>query len=181
MEYIQLLPSALPGDGALHNWVEAGADDDLRQQVGKRFVREDARRDDLTNALFEQPDSLMYVVVDSKVLHLAQGQNNWGQTVMSWSSKAMPSRPTPSKSWRNRYVPAGRSVETVNNLQLLLRYRRRQRVRQGANEGRIDTPPFYASRVPTVHHTMGGIMINAEAQVIGIDGEVIPAFTQPAR
>ena len=31
-------------------------------------------------------------------------------------------------------------------------------------------PPFYAARLwPRVHHTMGGLVINKEAQVIGFD------------
>ncbi|MCG8709543.1 flavocytochrome c [Brenneria sp. 4F2] len=37
------------------------------------------------------------------------------------------------------------------------------------------TPPFYAARLwPRVHHTMGGLAINKEAQVIGFDLKPIP-------
>ena len=37
--------------------------------------------------------------------------------------------------------------------------------------------PFYASlRTPTVHHTMGGIRINTQAQVLDESGEVIPGL-----
>ena len=39
----------------------------------------------------------------------------------------------------------------------------------------IDNGPFYAAgRVPTVHHTMGGVKINEYAQVIDENGSVIP-------
>jgi succinate dehydrogenase/fumarate reductase flavoprotein subunit len=35
----------------------------------------------------------------------------------------------------------------------------------------IDSPPFYATRLwPKVHHTMGGLHINSDAQVMHIDG-----------
>jgi succinate dehydrogenase/fumarate reductase flavoprotein subunit len=35
-------------------------------------------------------------------------------------------------------------------------------------------PPYYAIRLwPKVHHTMGGIQINAQAQVIGLDRQPI--------
>ncbi|MEG0752268.1 MAG: FAD-binding protein, partial [Angelakisella sp.] len=38
----------------------------------------------------------------------------------------------------------------------------------------IDNGPFYAApRVPTVHHTMGGVQINTDAQVLKADGSVI--------
>jgi flavocytochrome c len=37
--------------------------------------------------------------------------------------------------------------------------------------------PFYAARVwPKIHHTMGGVEINEKAQVIDLDGKVIPGF-----
>jgi flavocytochrome c len=37
--------------------------------------------------------------------------------------------------------------------------------------------PFYAARVwPKVHHTMGGVEINERAQVLDLDGAVIPGF-----
>ena len=41
----------------------------------------------------------------------------------------------------------------------------------------IDTAPFYAAaRVPTVHHTMGGVRINTNAQVLDENGNVIPGL-----
>ena len=41
----------------------------------------------------------------------------------------------------------------------------------------MDKPPFYASaRMPTVHHTMGGVEINLNAQVLDADGKVIPGL-----
>ena len=37
--------------------------------------------------------------------------------------------------------------------------------------------PFYASRVwPKIHHTMGGVEINEKAEVLDLDGNVIPGF-----
>ncbi len=39
------------------------------------------------------------------------------------------------------------------------------------------TPPFYAARLwPRVHHTMGGLAINRDAQVIGLDLKPIPGL-----
>jgi fumarate reductase flavoprotein subunit len=38
----------------------------------------------------------------------------------------------------------------------------------------IETAPFYASlRTPTVHHTMGGVEINTDTEVLDADGNVI--------
>ncbi|HLR91769.1 MAG TPA: FAD-binding protein, partial [Atopostipes sp.] len=39
------------------------------------------------------------------------------------------------------------------------------------------TPPFFASpRVPTVHHTMGGLQINLQTEVLNEVGEPIPGL-----
>ena len=44
-------------------------------------------------------------------------------------------------------------------------------------ENTIETGPFYApSFSPAVHHTMGGLEINGNAEVINTEGEVIPGF-----
>lgn len=41
----------------------------------------------------------------------------------------------------------------------------------------IDKPPFYASpRVPTVHHTMGGVEIDLKNHVLDKNGERIPGL-----
>ena len=41
----------------------------------------------------------------------------------------------------------------------------------------LDTPPFYASpRMPTVHHTMGGIEIDLMGHVLDAEGNIIPGL-----
>lgn len=37
-------------------------------------------------------------------------------------------------------------------------------------------PWYFAKKVPTIHHTMGGIRINENAQVLDKNGKVIPGF-----
>ena len=46
------------------------------------------------------------------------------------------------------------------------------KINNGINQG-----PFYAAeRMPTVHHTMGGVKINTSTQVINTQGDVIPGL-----
>lgn len=41
----------------------------------------------------------------------------------------------------------------------------------------LESPKFYAIEVtPAVHHTMGGVKINTDGEVIGENGQVIPGF-----
>ena len=147
MEYIQLLPLGTPGDGALHNWVEAGADEMIFvNKYGKRFVREDARCDDLTNALFEQPDSLMYVIVDSKCHTLTQGYNNWGQTADELVEQGYAFQADTLEELAAQIgVPADALVETVNNYNSYYDAGVDKEFGKELMKARIDTPPFYAS------------------------------------
>jgi len=42
---------------------------------------------------------------------------------------------------------------------------------------KIKDAPFYAvPEKPAIHHTMGGVEINVNAQVLGKDGKAIPGF-----
>jgi len=42
---------------------------------------------------------------------------------------------------------------------------------------KIEVAPFYATpRSPSLHHTMGGLQINDEAQVLDKNGKAIPGF-----
>lgn len=42
---------------------------------------------------------------------------------------------------------------------------------------KIEKAPFYATpRAPSIHHTMGGLLINPKAQVLDINGRVIPGL-----
>ena len=41
----------------------------------------------------------------------------------------------------------------------------------------VSKPPFYGIEVcPKIHHTMGGVKINTKAEVINVDGKVIPGY-----
>lgn len=41
----------------------------------------------------------------------------------------------------------------------------------------LTNAPYYAARIyPKVHHCMGGIMVNAQAQVVNLDDEIIPGL-----
>lgn len=76
-------------------------------------------------------------------------------------------------------IPVKELKETISNMN--------NYIKQGNDEefGRpmqtdskpIQSPPYYACRAwPKVHHTMGGIQINKEAQVIGLDRKPIPGL-----
>ena len=183
MGNIQLLPLGDPVTGSLSGNIEHDVETRIFiNKEGNRFVNEGGRRDDMTNALFAQTDAYMWVVMDSDTYPTGDERNNFGETA-------------------NQLVEAGRAVkaDTLEELAekmnvpadtLIAAVTEFNRHAEGGDLagtpdefGRtlyktpIDTAPFYAAaRIPTVHHTMGGVRINVNAQVLDENGNVIPGL-----
>ncbi|ERJ91683.1 flavocytochrome c [Treponema lecithinolyticum] len=179
MEYIQCLPLGNPETGGLNGWI-GGIGVEYYYQVnksGKRFMAEDGRRDVMTKALLEQPGSFSYVIADSHVT-FKDGKNLWGDDVeklvadkkifradtIEDLAKQIGIDPAVLKQTNdafNKAVEAGKDNEFGRSL----------------FGQKMDKAPFYASpRMPTVHHTMGGIEINLDTQVLDKNGNVIPGL-----
>jgi fumarate reductase flavoprotein subunit len=178
MEYIQLLPLGDPKTGALDGWVGFNVEDYIYiNKKGERFVSEAERRDVMTQALIKQPDQFMYIVCDAHSMPTPQTKNSFNQTAeqlvkagSAFSADTIEELAAKigvdPAAFRKSVDEYNAGVETKNDpfgKKLLGQ--------------KIDKAPFYASpRVPTVHHTMGGVKINTKAQVIGTDGQVIPGL-----
>lgn len=176
MEWIQSLPLGDPKTGALNGWVGGDGVEYYYQinKQGKRFMPEDGRRDVMTAALLKQTDSYSYVVADSRSIR-ADGTTIWGDKVDELVADGKVFRadtieqlagqigidPAVFKKTHddfNSYARAGYDPEFGRTLF-------GEELTQG---------PFYASpRVPTVHHTMGGVQIDLEGRVLRADGSVI--------
>ena len=179
MEWIQMLPMGDPRTGSLSGNIEMGVEDRFFvNKNGDRFMDEGGRRDYMTNALLAQPDSWMWVICDAQSYpDPVNNRNNFGETIV-------------------QLVEAGRAfqADTIEELARLIDVppanlrRAVDEFNAGVAAGtdrfgrslwriRIDQPPFYAgARIPTVHHTMGGVEINNNAQVINTAGRVIPGL-----
>ena len=183
MGNIQLLPLGDPVTGSLAGNIEHDVETRIFvNKEGNRFVNEGGRRDDMTNGLFAQTDAYMWIVMDSDTYPTGDELNNFGETI-------------------NQLVEAGRAFkgETLEELaekigvpaeNLVAAVTEFNRHAEGGDLagtpdefGRtlfstpIDNGPFYAAaRVPTVHHTMGGVRINQYCQVINENGQIIPGL-----
>ena len=180
MEYIQCLPLGDPETGALSGWMGAIGVEYYYQvnKEGLRFMAEDGRRDTMTQALLKQTDSMSYVITDTNSEGADNGLNLWGDDIEDLVAKGRIFRadtieelaekvgldPAVLKATHdqfNAYVAAGEDADFGRSL-------------FGAP---IDNAPFYASpRMPTVHHTMGGIEIDLKGHVLDADGNVIPGL-----
>ena len=182
MEYIQSLPLGNPKDGSLNAWI-GGAGVEYYYQVnkeGKRFMAEDGRRDTMTAALLAQTDAMSYVIssTNNDVDINETGINIWGDNVDKLVQDGIVFRADTIEELAeqigidpqvlrethdkfNNYVKAGKDNDFGRTL----------------FGEQIDKAPFYASpRVPTVHHTMGGIEIDLETHALDANGKTIPGL-----
>jgi urocanate reductase len=176
MGNIQLLPIGDPQTGSLSGNIEFGVDSRVFvNKEGNRFVNEGGRRDEMTRALFEQTDNYMWMIMDSDKYPTGEELNNFNESINSLVAEG--------RAFRGETLEelAGIIGVDYENLKAALDdYNKHCETLEKDAFGRtiygtpIDTPPFYAAgRVPTVHHTMGGVHINEYAQVLNEMGGVI--------
>ncbi|MCR2027485.1 flavocytochrome c [Adlercreutzia muris] len=174
---IQLHPCGTPGTGLMEDIRTSGRNRIFVNIEGKRFVNEGAERDALCKAIFAQPDSTYWIVVNTLRYPDPDEPDANGATINNMLALG--------------HIVAGETVEEVAqamgvdaaNLQASLDTY--NAVVGGAEDefgfkatntadAAMTEGPWYACRkVPTVHHTMGGIRINVKSQACGADGTPI--------
>jgi flavocytochrome c len=178
MEYVQLLPMGDPKTGSLSGNIEQGVEDRFFvNKQGNRFVDEGARRDVMTLALFEQPDAFMWVICDAHSYPTPQVKNNFNETIeeLIQQNRAFGAN-TIEELAAKINVPPDRLKAAVAEFNAGVDSGK-DRFGRTLWKIKIDQPPYYAgARIPTVHHTMGGIQINTKTQVIDKNGKVIPGL-----
>jgi len=175
MENIQLLPMGDPVTGSLSGNIEQGVENRIFVNAeGNRFVDEGARRDVMTKALMEQTDSMMWVIVDQHSYPTGDTVNNFNETIDSLVKEG---RAYKADTLEDLAKQIG--VEPENLVKAVEAFNASV---DGAEDefgrtlfmDKLDTAPFYAGkRVPTVHHTMGGIKITPKTRVVDQNGEII--------
>ena len=179
MEYIQCLPLGNPETGGLNGWI-GGIGVEYYYQVnksGKRFMAEDGRRDVMTKALLEQPGSFSYVIADSHVT-FKDGKNLWGDDVEKLvADKKIFRADTIEDLAKQIGIDPAVLKQTNDAFNKAVEVGKDNEFGRSLFGQKMDKAPFYASpRMPTVHHTMGGIEINLDTQVLDKNGNVIPGL-----
>lgn len=146
---------------------------------GERFIKEDAARDVLCNAFLAEPKEEAFSVMDSKGfdVHCKVGRV---EDLLKKSIKTgiVLEANSIEELAKKMGVPVSKLCQSVEA------YNRSVDDKADAL-GRdpkmlvhkIETGPFYAARFAMArHHTMGGVLINEDAQVIDRKGNVIPGL-----
>ncbi len=168
MEWIQIIPTY--GPGVFTAYIE---NQFYINKEGDRFVKEDGRRDELASAILEQTDGEIYIISD-------------GNTVVD--GKTSNGRDIDGDRVGNGYVYKADTLEELAEMidvpaqSLLAAVEQHNAGVRGEGDpfGRavydqeFGVPPYYAGLTnPMVHHTMGGVDVNTDMEVLDTEGNVI--------
>lgn len=170
MEWIQMLTNADKQDfsASINNLIFVNAE-------GKRFVREDGRRDDIASATLAQTGARVVEITDAQEVEERLG----GVTYAGLDVQEQVALGTFVKADTIEELAAQFDMDAEALKTTIEAYNKA--VETGADEfgrqvfgNKIEKAPFYGFYASAkVHHTMGGIQIDTNAQVVDTNGNVI--------
>lgn len=178
MKYVQVYPLATPGTGALQGRARkmSGLDDVIDvNKNGERFVKEDARRDEFVAAIKKQPGGVVYDINDSSIVKPLNSFNEDVETLVSigriYKADSL------ADLAKQLGMPADKLEATVAEFNKMVEAKKDPKFGRKLFDRPIVKPPFYATpRAPSIHHTMGGLQISTNAQVLDKNGKPIPGL-----
>ncbi|MEG0935309.1 MAG: flavocytochrome c [Clostridia bacterium] len=177
MQYIQTYPICDPLSGALLYFDDARlyGHSVIVNLEGKRFVEELGRRDVMSMAIKAQTGACCYEVIDQNGFDESKLQENHAAELEYLYSKDLLVKADTLDELAAAFgVDAAALKETVTNYNSYVDAGKDPEFNKRSMPSKIEKAPFYMIKaVPAVHHTMGGIKINDQAQVVGTDGQVI--------
>ena len=180
---IQVHPNGTPGTGLMLDIKTSGRNRLFINENGDRFVDEGAPRDVLSKAIFAQPNQSYWLVQnhlrypDESAIDLLSGRRMKDMLEQGRVQKAKDLNEL-AKIMKVDVKRLAASIEEYNKVA-------RHEVKKdrfGFEANHTDDRPmtegpwYVVKKVPTIHHTMGGIKINTKAQVIDTKGKVIPGL-----
>ena len=155
-----LITEGLRGDGAI-----------LINEEGKRFIDEVGTRDVVSAAEIAQTGSYSWLVVDQAMADASsviQGYIKKGYTVTGETYEEL---------GKAMGVDAAAFAETMDKWNGYVEAKNDPDFGRTSFANPLNTAPYYAVKVTAgVHHTMGGLKINANTEVLNEKGEVIPGL-----
>ncbi len=157
-----LITEAVRGNGAI-----------LVNMDAQRFCNEMDTRDVVSAAILGQETGAAFLIFDQTVRKSLA-------SIETYANQHLLSEGTTIEALADCVgIPASTLSATVS------RYNAQQKAGVDDDFGRnatempvsLETSPFYAVRVtPAIHHTMGGLSVNTETQVLRVDGTPIPGL-----
>lgn len=155
-----MITEAVRGEGAI-----------LVNREGKRFVSELETRDVVSKAELEQTRKSAFLVFDQEVREKLGAINGYVRKGFAIEGATL------EELAKKVGIDAKSLVETMNKYNGYVKAGEDKEFGKTALPRELVKAPFYAIEVsPAVHHTMGGVRINTNAEVLTADGKVIPGL-----
>lgn len=171
MEQIQTHPTTNPENGDLYTEGVRGDGGILVNKEGERFIDELETRDVVSEAIINQTDSIAYLTVsqniadDNKSLqgYIDNGHALEGETIEDLAAEID--------------VDSNVLEETIQSYNDAVANGEDPEHGRTSFSNALAEGPFFAIPVtPGIHHTMGGLTITSESEVLNTNEEVIPGL-----
>ena len=174
MDQIQIHPTVVQKDGSLISEGLRGEGAILVNQDGKRFVDELQTRDFVSKEILGQKEPSAWLIVD-------QSMFDQSATIAKYFDKGLLTKCDDYKALAELIGTDEATIkETIENwIETVKNNEDKEYGRKGMDETRSDlsVAPYYAVQIsPGIHHTMGGVEVNTNSEVLDKDGKVIPGL-----
>jgi fumarate reductase flavoprotein subunit len=168
MEQIQTHPTVVPVKNEMITEGVRGEGAILVNKDGKRFINELETRDVVSKAILSQQGGKAFLVFDSGVVERVAAIKKYkdgGLLTEAASVKELAEKTG---------VSAAELEKTINAYNGYFKSQDDKEFGRRVLAGELAKGPFYAVEVgPAIHHTMGGIKINTNAEVLNNSGKVV--------
>ena len=171
LEQIQVHPTVVQKDGALISESLRGDGAILLNKYGKRFTDEMNTRDYVSARISEQDDAYAWLIADQKMA-------DESTVVEKYHSKGYMIKCENAKELADLIgCDEATITETLTKWQAAVAAQNDEEFQHEAITSVVTDlshAPYYAVQIaPGIHHCMGGVKINTEAEVIDVDGNKI--------
>lgn len=179
MQYIQTYPICNPKTGIISLVADTRFDGAiLINQDGKRFVEELDRRDVISNAILAQKGGYCYQLWNEPVARIENTdiihKDEYNQLV---AQKLLYKVDTLEEAAKAFDIPYDSLKETVDRVTGFAQTGKDTDFNYRATFLPLDKGPYYIMKaVPSVHHTMGGLVIDPATHVKNASGALIPGL-----
>ena len=177
MSDIQLHPCGTPGTGLMENIRTSSHSRIFVNINGDRFVNENAGRDTLAQAILDQENQTYWIVVNNVRFPSRDWVDAYGGTIASMVAQGVVvEADTIEELAEKTGMDAAKLQASVDTYNAVVRGEKEDELgfKARTTDKEITTGPWYTcKKVPTVHHTMGGLEIDTDTHVLNGQGQAI--------
>ncbi|SDP66963.1 flavocytochrome c [Clostridium gasigenes] len=179
MEYIQTYPICNPETGVISLVADSRFDGGiLVNQEGKRFVEELERRDVISKAILNQTGKQTYLLWNEKIDEISNTIDvHKSEYEMLIKQGLLYKADTLEDAAKFFNIPVDELKKTAERVSGFAKNGKDEDFKHRGKLVSLEEGPYYIQKaIPSVHHTMGGLVIDTETRVLDKDGKIIPGL-----